>query len=133
MEERRRREKEWSIRGQKVSDYSYRYTKNEGLHVFHPKERKMQESRGLSKNKNQVTRKRGLLETDLVTLNHGQITRTTPELVTLVPNNHTTPTGERVVLMSPYKATRGLLATYLVILKLVQATRTTPELAPHLP
>ncbi|GFQ85855.1 hypothetical protein TNCT_11431 [Trichonephila clavata] len=49
MEERRRREKEWSIRGQKVSDYSYRYTKNEGLHVFHPKERKMQESRGLSK------------------------------------------------------------------------------------
>ncbi|GFV77003.1 hypothetical protein TNCV_690731 [Trichonephila clavipes] len=36
---------------------------------------------------------RGLLATDHVILNHGQVTRTTPELAPPSPNYHTTPTG----------------------------------------
>ncbi|GFX41269.1 hypothetical protein TNCV_2219671 [Trichonephila clavipes] len=39
---------------------------------------------------------RGFLATDLVILNHGQVTRTTPELATLSPNYHTTPMGRRL-------------------------------------
>ncbi|GFV74232.1 pro-Pol polyprotein [Trichonephila clavipes] len=36
---------------------------------------------------------RGLLATDHVILNHGQVTWTTPELASPSPNYHTTPTG----------------------------------------
>ncbi|GFV91011.1 hypothetical protein TNCV_1248951 [Trichonephila clavipes] len=36
---------------------------------------------------------RGLLATDHVILNHGQVTWTTPELAPPSPNYHTTPTG----------------------------------------
>ncbi|GFX72856.1 hypothetical protein TNCV_2864631 [Trichonephila clavipes] len=36
---------------------------------------------------------RGLLATDHVILDHGQVTRTTPELTLPSPNYHTTPTG----------------------------------------
>ncbi|GFT06470.1 uncharacterized protein TNCV_3356031 [Trichonephila clavipes] len=39
---------------------------------------------------------RGLLTTDHVILNHGQVTRTTPELAPPSPNYHTTPTGGRL-------------------------------------
>ncbi|GFV00328.1 transposable element Tc1 transposase [Trichonephila clavipes] len=39
---------------------------------------------------------RGLLTTDLVSLNHGQVMKTTPELVPTSPNYHTTPTEERL-------------------------------------
>ncbi|GFT11956.1 hypothetical protein TNCV_725641 [Trichonephila clavipes] len=39
-----------------------------------------------------------LLVTDFVILNHGQVTRTTPELTASSPNFHTTPTGERLTL-----------------------------------
>ncbi|GFV33661.1 hypothetical protein TNCV_4567761 [Trichonephila clavipes] len=39
---------------------------------------------------------RGLLVTDLVLLNHGQGSRTTPELVPPSPNFHTTPTGRHL-------------------------------------
>ncbi|GFX93592.1 hypothetical protein TNCV_1587691 [Trichonephila clavipes] len=38
---------------------------------------------------------RGLLATDLVILNHGQVTWTTPELAPTSPNYHTSPTGGR--------------------------------------
>ncbi|GFV11772.1 hypothetical protein TNCV_977611 [Trichonephila clavipes] len=38
---------------------------------------------------------RGLLVTDHVILNHGQVTWTTPELAPSSPNYHTTPTGGR--------------------------------------
>ncbi|GFW58229.1 hypothetical protein TNCV_2634031 [Trichonephila clavipes] len=38
---------------------------------------------------------RGLLATDHVILNHGQVTWMTPELAPLSPNYHTTPTGGR--------------------------------------
>ncbi|GFX50450.1 hypothetical protein TNCV_770221 [Trichonephila clavipes] len=38
---------------------------------------------------------RGLLATDYVILNHGQVTWTTPELAPPSPNYHTTPTGGR--------------------------------------
>ncbi|GFX38732.1 uncharacterized protein TNCV_1170621 [Trichonephila clavipes] len=38
---------------------------------------------------------RGLLATDHVILNHGQVTWTTPELAPLSPNYHTTRTGKR--------------------------------------
>ncbi|GFX14860.1 hypothetical protein TNCV_1486021 [Trichonephila clavipes] len=38
---------------------------------------------------------RGLLETDHVILNHGQVTWTTPELAPPSPNYHTTPMGGR--------------------------------------
>ncbi|GFW46987.1 hypothetical protein TNCV_3485991 [Trichonephila clavipes] len=38
---------------------------------------------------------RGLLATDHVILNHGQVTWTTPELAPPSPNSHTTPTGGR--------------------------------------
>ncbi|GFW70453.1 hypothetical protein TNCV_4915731 [Trichonephila clavipes] len=38
---------------------------------------------------------RGLVETDHVILNHGQVTWTTPELAPPSPNYHTTPTGGR--------------------------------------
>ncbi|GFV24932.1 hypothetical protein TNCV_883981 [Trichonephila clavipes] len=38
---------------------------------------------------------RGLLATDHVILNHGQVTWTTPELALPSPNYHTTPTGGR--------------------------------------
>ncbi|GFT56105.1 hypothetical protein TNCV_811521 [Trichonephila clavipes] len=38
---------------------------------------------------------RGLLETDHVILNNGQVTGTTPELAPPSPNYHTTPTGGR--------------------------------------
>ncbi|GFT01026.1 hypothetical protein TNCV_4054281 [Trichonephila clavipes] len=38
----------------------------------------------------------GLLAIDLVILNHGQVTRTTPELVSSSPNYHTTPMGGRL-------------------------------------
>ncbi|GFV83644.1 hypothetical protein TNCV_3612181 [Trichonephila clavipes] len=38
---------------------------------------------------------RGLLVTDHVILNHGQVTWTTPELAPPSPNYHTTPTGGR--------------------------------------
>ncbi|GFU86403.1 hypothetical protein TNCV_1417551 [Trichonephila clavipes] len=38
---------------------------------------------------------RGLLTTDHVILNHGQVTWMTPELEPLSPNYHTTPTGKR--------------------------------------
>ncbi|GFY23592.1 uncharacterized protein TNCV_1038911 [Trichonephila clavipes] len=41
------------------------------------------------------TATRGLLATDHVILNHGQVTWTTPELATPSPNYHTTPTGGR--------------------------------------
>ncbi|GFS97108.1 uncharacterized protein TNCV_184581 [Trichonephila clavipes] len=37
---------------------------------------------------------RGLLATDHVILNHGQVTWTTPELAPPSPNYHTTPTGD---------------------------------------
>ncbi|GFX05445.1 hypothetical protein TNCV_1007671 [Trichonephila clavipes] len=37
----------------------------------------------------------GLLATDHVILNHGQVTWTTPELAPPSPNYHTTPTGGR--------------------------------------
>ncbi|GFW91514.1 hypothetical protein TNCV_3376771 [Trichonephila clavipes] len=37
---------------------------------------------------------RGLLATDLVILNHGQVTRTTPELASPSPNYHTNGTFE---------------------------------------
>ncbi|GFV12760.1 hypothetical protein TNCV_1367301 [Trichonephila clavipes] len=37
-----------------------------------------------------------LLATDLVILNHGQMTWTTPELAPFSPNYHTTPTGGRL-------------------------------------
>ncbi|GFU77503.1 hypothetical protein TNCV_3498761 [Trichonephila clavipes] len=36
---------------------------------------------------------RGLLATDHVILNHGQVTRMTPELAPPSPNYHATPTG----------------------------------------
>ncbi|GFV93408.1 hypothetical protein TNCV_1987241 [Trichonephila clavipes] len=39
---------------------------------------------------------RGHLATDLVILNHGQVTKTTPELAPHSPNYHTTPTGGRL-------------------------------------
>ncbi|GFV19490.1 hypothetical protein TNCV_3664221 [Trichonephila clavipes] len=39
---------------------------------------------------------RGLWATDLVILNHGQVTRMTPELAPQSPNYHTTPTGGRL-------------------------------------
>ncbi|GFU82599.1 hypothetical protein TNCV_2306431 [Trichonephila clavipes] len=39
---------------------------------------------------------RGLLVTDLVILNHGQVPRATPELATPSPNEHSTPTGGRL-------------------------------------
>ncbi|GFY32770.1 HTH_48 domain-containing protein [Trichonephila clavipes] len=39
------------------------------------------------------TTARGLLATDHVILNHGQVTWTTPELAPPSPNYHTTPTG----------------------------------------
>ncbi|GFW30178.1 hypothetical protein TNCV_1054891 [Trichonephila clavipes] len=38
---------------------------------------------------------RGLLATDQVILNYGQVTWTTPELAPPSPNYHTTPTGGR--------------------------------------
>ncbi|GFV73152.1 transposon Ty3-I Gag-Pol polyprotein [Trichonephila clavipes] len=38
---------------------------------------------------------RGLLATDHVILNHGQVTWTTPEMAPPSPNSHTTPTGGR--------------------------------------
>ncbi|GFY02859.1 hypothetical protein TNCV_3507391 [Trichonephila clavipes] len=38
---------------------------------------------------------RGLLATDHVILNHGQVTWTTPELAPPSPNYHTIPTGGR--------------------------------------
>ncbi|GFU77663.1 hypothetical protein TNCV_958741 [Trichonephila clavipes] len=38
---------------------------------------------------------RGLLATDHVILNHGQVTWATPELAPPSPNYHTTPTGGR--------------------------------------
>ncbi|GFU79338.1 hypothetical protein TNCV_2138611 [Trichonephila clavipes] len=38
---------------------------------------------------------RGLLATDHVILNHGQVTWTTPEMAPPSPNYHTTPTGGR--------------------------------------
>ncbi|GFW93181.1 hypothetical protein TNCV_3333411 [Trichonephila clavipes] len=38
---------------------------------------------------------RGLLATDHVILNHGQVTWTTPELAPPSPNYHSTPTGGR--------------------------------------
>ncbi|GFV25161.1 hypothetical protein TNCV_178501 [Trichonephila clavipes] len=41
------------------------------------------------------TATRGLLATDHVILNHGQVTWTTPELAPPSPNSHTTPTGGR--------------------------------------
>ncbi|GFU30575.1 transposable element Tcb1 transposase [Trichonephila clavipes] len=42
-----------------------------------------------------ITPTRGLLSTDHVILNHGQVTWTTPELAPSSPNYHTTPTGGR--------------------------------------
>ncbi|GFT92632.1 hypothetical protein TNCV_1481171 [Trichonephila clavipes] len=42
-----------------------------------------------------VFAKRGLLATDHVILNHGQVTWTTPELAPPAPNYPTTPTGGR--------------------------------------
>ncbi|GFW06441.1 hypothetical protein TNCV_2187751 [Trichonephila clavipes] len=39
---------------------------------------------------------RGLLATDLIILNHGQVTRMTPELAPSSPNFHTTPMGGRL-------------------------------------
>ncbi|GFU46918.1 hypothetical protein TNCV_3790031 [Trichonephila clavipes] len=42
-----------------------------------------------------VAATRGLLATDHVILNHGQVTWTTPELAPPSPNYHTTPTGGR--------------------------------------
>ncbi|GFX01394.1 hypothetical protein TNCV_4736351 [Trichonephila clavipes] len=41
------------------------------------------------------TATRGLLATDHVILNHGQVTWTTPEVAPPSPNYHTTPTGGR--------------------------------------
>ncbi|GFV10663.1 hypothetical protein TNCV_1907011 [Trichonephila clavipes] len=41
---------------------------------------------------------RGLLAMDHIILNHGQVTRTTPELVSPYPNFHTTPTEGRLSL-----------------------------------
>ncbi|GFY06804.1 hypothetical protein TNCV_482091 [Trichonephila clavipes] len=43
------------------------------------------------------TSTRGLLATDLVILNHAQVTRTTPELAPPSPNYHITSTGERLL------------------------------------
>ncbi|GFW69529.1 hypothetical protein TNCV_488751 [Trichonephila clavipes] len=43
----------------------------------------------------QARARRGLLATDYVILNHGQVTWTAPELAPPSPNYHTTPTGGR--------------------------------------
>ncbi|GFW93978.1 hypothetical protein TNCV_4812961 [Trichonephila clavipes] len=43
-----------------------------------------------------TTATRGLLVTDLTILNHGQVTRTTPELASSSSNYHTTPTEGRL-------------------------------------
>ncbi|GFU04230.1 hypothetical protein TNCV_863571 [Trichonephila clavipes] len=48
-----------------------------------------------SEMKNIMKTTRGLLATDHVILNHGQVTWTTPELAPPSPNYHTTPTGGR--------------------------------------
>ncbi|GFS81056.1 hypothetical protein TNCV_1223441 [Trichonephila clavipes] len=48
-----------------------------------------------SKIKNEMKATRGLLATDHVILNHGQMTWTTPELAPPCPNYHTTPMGGR--------------------------------------
>ncbi|GFV58814.1 hypothetical protein TNCV_3731501 [Trichonephila clavipes] len=42
---------------------------------------------------------RRLLVTDLITLNHGQVTRMTPKNALPSPNFHTTPTGGRLSLV----------------------------------
>ncbi|GFX46208.1 hypothetical protein TNCV_2298571 [Trichonephila clavipes] len=47
---------------------------------------------------------RGLLATDHVILNHGQVTWTTPELAPPSPNYHTTPTGGRFSSRQIYRA-----------------------------
>ncbi|GFV47453.1 hypothetical protein TNCV_4831091 [Trichonephila clavipes] len=39
---------------------------------------------------------RRLLATEIVNLNHGQVTKTTPELASPTPNFRTIPTGERL-------------------------------------
>ncbi|GFW80672.1 hypothetical protein TNCV_3235241 [Trichonephila clavipes] len=57
--------------------------------------------------------------TDLVILNHGQITRMTPELALNSPNYHTTPTGGRfssrqIPIVALSEATLELLVTDLV-------------------
>ncbi|GFX10281.1 hypothetical protein TNCV_1866781 [Trichonephila clavipes] len=86
---------------------------------------------------------RGLLATDLVILNYGQVPWTTPD-----PNYHTTPTerrlsfdrfnmhhpstrrvfsSTRLELMTRRPPTRGLLATDLVILNYGQVPWTTPD------
>ncbi|GFT51213.1 hypothetical protein TNCV_5036481 [Trichonephila clavipes] len=83
---------------------------------------------------------RGLLATDLVTLNYGQVTRTTPELPPPSSNYHingrtfelstdltSSPTWQA------FRAARGLLAMDHVILNHGQVTWTTPELAPTSP
>ncbi|GFW66583.1 uncharacterized protein TNCV_3841221 [Trichonephila clavipes] len=79
-----------------------------------------------------------VVSTDLVTLNHGQVTWLIPELAPPSPNFHTTPTGVRFSLdisnvhRHPLHAARGLLSTDHVILNHGQVTWTTPELAPPL-
>ncbi|GFY08140.1 hypothetical protein TNCV_1355531 [Trichonephila clavipes] len=57
---------------------------------------------GLIKTMGNTTR--GLLATDHVILNHGQVTWTTPELAPPSPNYHTTPTGGRFSSRQIYRA-----------------------------
>ncbi|GFS59136.1 hypothetical protein TNCV_70131 [Trichonephila clavipes] len=64
----------------------------------------VQITRSVAKALMQLNTTRGFLTTDFVILNHGQVTRTTPELAPRSPNYHTTPTGGRVSL--PY--TKGI-------------------------
>ncbi|GFU62005.1 hypothetical protein TNCV_2306391 [Trichonephila clavipes] len=53
---------------------------------------------------------RGFLVTVIVILNHGQVTRTTPELAHLSPNYPTTPTGGRLRLDGLFHASAPFLS-----------------------
>ncbi|GFX81200.1 hypothetical protein TNCV_1911921 [Trichonephila clavipes] len=76
---------------------------------------------------------RGLLVTDHVILNHGQVTWTTPELDYAMAMGGSFSLKRLNVCSHHSTATRGLLATDHVILNHGQVTWTTPELEPPSP
>ncbi|GFX42349.1 hypothetical protein TNCV_110691 [Trichonephila clavipes] len=70
----------------------YHTTPTEGM--FEPQQIK-RASAPLHSESSATLAARGLLATDHVILNHGQVTWTTPEPAPFSPNYHTTPTGGR--------------------------------------
>ncbi|GFX87317.1 uncharacterized protein TNCV_3368871 [Trichonephila clavipes] len=83
-------------REQRLEDDRIRHAASRNLELPYSRENRLESDRRHHQKQREFETTRGLLATDHVILNHGQVTWTTPELAPPSPNYHTTPTAERL-------------------------------------